>query len=99
MRYLKMLDGTPSTVEAPVWIERVAAMTSDVNGIFYPAVKRGTYVQKGMKVGHITDYLGTIIFEARAPESGRGPVHPGGAVDDQRGDDRQHRRAGSLNPR
>jgi len=70
MRYLKMMEGAPSTVEAPVWIERVAGMMSDVNGIFYPAVKRGTYVQKGMKVGHITDYLGRTIFEAKAPESG-----------------------------
>jgi uncharacterized protein len=70
MRYLKMMDGAPLTVEAPVWIERVAGITSDLNGIFYPAVKRGTYVQKGMKVGYITDYLGKTIFEAKAPESG-----------------------------
>jgi uncharacterized protein len=70
MRYLKMMEGAPLTVEAPVWIERVAGITSEVNGIFYPAVKRGGYVQKGMKVGHITDYLGKTIFEARAPESG-----------------------------
>jgi len=70
MRYLKMMGGAPLTVEAPVWIERVAGMTSEVNGIFYPAVKRGTYVQKGMKIGHITDYLGKTIFEAKAPESG-----------------------------
>jgi len=55
---------------APVWIERVAAVTSDVNGIFYPSVKRGTYVQKGMTVGHTTDYLGKTLVEAKAPESG-----------------------------
>jgi predicted deacylase len=70
MRHLKMMEGAPLTVESPVWIERVAGITSDLNGIFYPAVKRGTYVQKGMKVGHITDYLGRTIFEAKAPESG-----------------------------
>jgi predicted deacylase len=70
MRYLKMMEGPPLTVESPVWIERVAGITSDLNGIFYPAVKRGTYVQKGMKVGHITDHLGKTIFEAKAPESG-----------------------------
>jgi hypothetical protein len=70
MRYLKMMDGTPKTVAAPVWIERIAGMTSDVNGIFYPVVKRGTYVQKGMRVGYITDYLGKTIFDALAPESG-----------------------------
>lgn len=70
MRYLKMMEGAPATVAAPVWIERVAGMTSEATGIFYPAVRRGTYVQKGMTVGHITDYLGTTILTAKAPESG-----------------------------
>jgi len=70
MRYLKMLGGTPLTLDAPVWIERVAGITSDLNGIFYPLVKRGAYVQKGMKVGYLTDYLGKTILEAKAPESG-----------------------------
>jgi uncharacterized protein len=70
MRYLKMLDGAPKIVESPVWIERVAGITSDVNGIFYPLVKRGAYVQKGARVGYVTDYLGKTILEASAPESG-----------------------------
>jgi predicted deacylase len=70
MRYLKMMDGTPMTVEAPVWIERVASLASEVNGIFYPSVRRGTYVQKGMAIGRITDYLGQPLVEAKAPESG-----------------------------
>src|ERR1700736_2752144 len=35
MRYLKMMEGAPTTVEAPVWIERVASLTSEVNGIFH----------------------------------------------------------------
>lgn len=70
MRYLKMLPGAPTIVESPVWVEQIAGITSDVNGIFTPLVKRGTYVQKGMKVGYITDYLGRTLQEARAPESG-----------------------------
>ncbi len=70
MRYLKIAAGAPRVVESPVWIERVAGVTSEVNGIFYPLVKRGTYVQKGMKIGYVTDYLGKTIFEATAPESG-----------------------------
>ena len=70
MRYLKMLDGAPQTVASPVWIERIASVTSDINGIFYPLVKRGTYAQKGMKIGYVTDYLGTVVSEATAPESG-----------------------------
>jgi uncharacterized protein len=70
MRYLRMVDGSPAAVESPVWIESVASITSEVNGIFYPLVKRGAYVQKGMKVGYVTDYLGKTVLEAKAPDSG-----------------------------
>jgi predicted deacylase len=70
MRYLKMLDGAPRTVESPVWIERVATLSSEATGIFYPLVKRGTYVQKGARVGYVTDYLGRTVLDARAPDSG-----------------------------
>ena len=70
MRYLKMLPGTPSVIEHPVWIEKVVTLTSEKTGIFYPLVKRGSYVEKGMKVGYVTDYLGNIVFEARAPVAG-----------------------------
>ena len=70
MRYLHMLPGAPTVVEHPVWIERIAGITSDQTGMFYPLVKRGTYVEKGMLVGYVTDYLGKTTFEARAPESG-----------------------------
>ena len=70
MRYLKMLPGAPATIEHPVWIEKVLTIASDQTGIFYPLVRRGTYVEQGMKVGYVTDYLGKTIFEARAPAAG-----------------------------
>src|SRR5437667_7642240 len=70
MRYLKMLPGTPAVIEHPVWIEKVVTLTSEQTGVFYPLVKRGTYVEQGMKVGYVTDYLGKVIFEARAPVAG-----------------------------
>src|SRR6266700_3890910 len=70
MRYLKMLPGTASFVEHPVWIEKVVTVASDQTGIFYPLVKRGTYVEQGMKLGYVTDYFGKTIFEARAPVAG-----------------------------
>jgi uncharacterized protein len=70
MRYFRMLPGVPSVIENPVWIERIAGITSDQTGMFYPLVKRGTYVQKGMLVGYVTDYVGRTLLEARAPESG-----------------------------
>lgn len=70
MRYLKMLPGTAAMVEHPVWFEKVATLASEQTGIFYPSVKRGTYVEQGTKVGYVTDYLGNVIFEARAPVAG-----------------------------
>src|SRR5262245_5990806 len=70
MRHLKMLDGEPRSIQSPVWVERIAGVTSDVTGIFTPLVKRGTYVAQGMKIGYVTDYLGRPIFDARSPEAG-----------------------------
>lgn len=70
MRYLKMLPGAPAVFEHPVWIEKVVTIASEQTGMFYPLVKRGAYVEQGMKVGYVTDYLGKVIFEARAPAAG-----------------------------
>jgi len=70
MRYLRMLPGAPAIIENPVWIDRAIAVPSEQTGIFYPLVKRGTYIQAGMKIGYVTDYVGKVIYEARAPESG-----------------------------
>jgi len=70
MRYLKMLPGTVTPIEHPVWIGKVDSVTSDREGIFYPLVARGTYVQQGMKIGYVTDYFGNTIWEAHAPASG-----------------------------
>src|SRR2546426_8538121 len=70
MYYLKMLPGTPAVIEHPVWIEKVVTLASEQTGMFFPLVKRGTYVEQGMKVGYVTDYLGKVVFEARAPVAG-----------------------------
>lgn len=70
MRLLKMLPGSPHAIEHPVWIKSLADVSSPVDGIFYPLVKRDTYVEAGRKLGDVTDYFGKVIFEARAPVSG-----------------------------
>ena len=70
MRHLSMLPGIAAPVENPVWLETVTPVTSDATGIFYPLVKRGSYVAKGMKIGYVTDYVGRTLFEARAPVAG-----------------------------
>ncbi len=69
MRALKMLPGEPHPIENPVWIEKLVDVLADGPGIWYPLVKRGTYVSAGMKLGAITDYFGKIIAEPRAPVS------------------------------
>jgi predicted deacylase len=70
MRHLKMLPGAPAPVENPVWIDHLADVASDQSGIFYPLVKRGSYIGAGMKIGYVTDYVGKLLFEPRAKESG-----------------------------
>jgi predicted deacylase len=70
MRYLKILPGAAAVVEHPVWIEKVVTLASEQTGIFYPSVRRGTYVEQGMKVGYVTDYLGKVTFEAHATVAG-----------------------------
>ncbi|MGC1089129.1 MAG: M14 family metallopeptidase [Candidatus Acidiferrum sp.] len=69
MRALKMIPGEPNYIENPVWLAKVVDVISDGPGIWYPLVKRGTYVQEGMKLGYITDYFGKTILEPRAPVS------------------------------
>ena len=70
MRYLKMLPGGVTPIANPVWIERIETATSTSDGIFYPLVQRGTYVQQGMKIGYVTDWFGKTVYEATAPASG-----------------------------
>jgi len=70
MRLLKMLPGTPNRVEHPVWLESVRTVASEQTGIFFPLVRRGTYVEQGMKLGYVTDYFGKTVFEARSPSAG-----------------------------
>lgn len=70
MRYLKMIPGAATMAQHPVWIERIGTLASEQTGIFYPLVKRGTYVEQGMKIGYVTDYFGNVSFEARAPVAG-----------------------------
>jgi hypothetical protein len=70
MRYLRMLPGEPDRVRRPVWIARVATVTSDEGGVFYPLVPRGAPVAKDQPIGYVTDFFGKKVFEARAPVSG-----------------------------
>jgi predicted deacylase len=70
MRQLKILPGTATPVEHPVWIDKVITVSSDHSGVFYPKVDRGTYVDAGMRIGVLTDFLGRTIAEPKAPVNG-----------------------------
>jgi predicted deacylase len=70
MRYLKMLPGSATPVEHPVWFGKVDTVESTQPGIFYPQVERGTYVAEGMNIGYVTDYFGRVVYEAKAPAAG-----------------------------
>ena len=65
-----MIDGKPEPVSDPVWIDRYEVVYSDHDGLFYPLTKMGYYVTKGQKVGYITDFLGEVKQELKAPFSG-----------------------------
>jgi predicted deacylase len=70
MRYLRMLPGSATAVENPVWFGKIDTVSSDQPGIFYPLVDRGTYVARGTRIGYVTDYFGRVVFEATSPAAG-----------------------------
>jgi predicted deacylase len=70
LRYLKMLPGAVEPVASPIWIDSVLTVASDEPGVFYPLVKRGSYVAAGTPVGYVTDFFGQKVFEAKAPAAG-----------------------------
>jgi uncharacterized protein len=70
MRLLKMLPGTATGVDRPVWIEKLANVGSEQAGILHPLVERGRYVESGTKIGYVTNYLGKTIHEIRSPAAG-----------------------------
>jgi predicted deacylase len=70
MRTLKLLPGDPHPIENPVWLDKIVDVLGEQLGIFYPLVKRGAYVEAGMKLGYVTDFYGKIVAEPRAPVAG-----------------------------
>jgi len=70
MHHLKMLPGAASPVEKPVWIEAVKTATSEEAGLFFPTVRRGSFVEQGSRLGYVTDPFGQTVFEARSPAAG-----------------------------
>jgi len=70
MKLFKMIQGRPDLDLDVVWIDKYEVVYSEADGLFFPLTQMGYYVRKGEKVGYLTDYLGKVIQELRAPFSG-----------------------------
>jgi predicted deacylase len=67
---LRMIERPVTPVASPVWLGRGARVRAEAAGIFTPAVRGGTYVSSGMRLGTMSDYLGRRSVEIRAPLAG-----------------------------
>ena len=67
---LKMIDRAVAPLEHPVYVGSGTRVRAETPGIWTPAVRGGTYVNEGMRLGTLTDSLGRTIKEVRAPSSG-----------------------------
>ncbi|MCJ7582523.1 MAG: M14 family metallopeptidase [Candidatus Aminicenantes bacterium] len=70
MKLFEMIEGQPSPVDEPVWIDKYEVVYSDVDGLFYPLTEMGYYVKEGEQVGYVMDYLGETRKIFRAPFTG-----------------------------
>ncbi len=70
MKLFRMIEGKPDPDSDPVWIDKYEVVYSDADGLFFPLTKMGYYVKEGEEVGYLTDYLGNVIQELRAPFAG-----------------------------
>jgi predicted deacylase len=70
MRFFGMVQGEPEMVSDPIWIDKYEVVYSKEDGLFYPLTEMGYFARKGEKVGYLTDYLGNVIQELRAPFTG-----------------------------
>ncbi len=70
MKLYKMIEGLPQTVSSPVWVDKYEVVFSKHDGLFYPGLKMGDAVAQGQPVGSVTDYLGNVLEEVKAPFNG-----------------------------
>jgi predicted deacylase len=70
LRLYGMIPGAPEPAADPVWIDKYEVIYSKWDGLFEPRLEMGYYVKAGQVVGTVTDYLGNIKEEVRAPFTG-----------------------------
>jgi hypothetical protein len=67
---LKMIAGPTIPVTRVTWVGSDQRVRADSGGMFHASVSRGSKVEKGQKVGWITDYVGRKAGDVLAPQTG-----------------------------
>jgi predicted deacylase len=67
---LKMIDRAVPPQPKIAWVGHDQRVRADSGGMFFATVARGARVQKGARVGYITDYVGRRMSDVLAPQSG-----------------------------
>ena len=70
MRHYDMLDGEPSPVEHPIFLETTEVLTSPSTGVLTPHVKRGQTVSEGTALATVSDFFGNTVATVRSPFAG-----------------------------
>jgi uncharacterized protein len=71
LRELGVLEGPKPDVNPDQRAyDTFAWLRSEHDGLFHPTVKVGEYVREGQRLGHVTDYFGTVLETADAPVGG-----------------------------
>ena len=70
LHHLGMRNEGPPPLTAPTWLTRNAVLRTSATGLFFAAVDCGHMVAAGARLGHVTDFHGRTLEEARAPFAG-----------------------------
>jgi hypothetical protein len=65
-----MLPGEAAPVQHPLWMNGPVVVNSEHDGVFYPLAVPEAHVEKGMRLGYVTDYFGNKIEDVISPVSG-----------------------------
>jgi predicted deacylase len=69
-RAFKMAPGYPAAPPRYVWVRQSVSVRASTGGFYYPCVRLEEKVDKGQRLGHITDAFGDPTGEIVAPLSG-----------------------------
>jgi uncharacterized protein len=70
LRHYRLIDGAPTPVEAPIYLEPSEVLRSPVSGVLKPLVEPGQAVARGTAIAMVTDFFGQEIARIHAPFAG-----------------------------